>query len=199
MTSYSPSQRTTPFGSFGTIGNIDRALGSGLRTGTGDFVHFGVRFVNLSSSLIAGFDVSFDGEQWFYGDSFPGVTESLDFSYQIFNAGEGSLSALSGWTSVSELRFISPVDNISPSFQELDGNSPANREEGIANSFTDITLAPNTELWIRWTASNTPSISDHALAIDNLSVTFHAVPEPATYAAMVGGIVLLVAWRRRRR
>ena len=142
-TSYSPSQRTSPFGSFGLLGNPDRALGSSLNGGVVDTLHFGVQFNNNTSSLISGFDISFDGEQWFYGDSFPGVTESLDFSYQVFDAGLGGFSVSSGWTSVSALTFVSPIDNDSESAvnQALDGNLPANREAGI-ESFIGLVLSP---------------------------------------------------------
>jgi uncharacterized protein len=196
---YNPSQGGAPdFGSFGALGNTERSLGSGVGAISGDFLHFGLRFLNASSSVVTGFDISFDGEQWFYGNSFLGVTESLTFSYQIFDAGQGSVSAPLGWTAVNELTFASPINNITPSFQALNGNLPANREAGIADSFTGLTLAPNQELWIRWTATNTPSISDHSLTIDNLSVRFTAVPEPATNVALAGGFAFLTVLCRRK-
>jgi uncharacterized protein len=200
VTAYNPSQGGRyDLGSFGTLGNPDRALGSGLATPSSTFLHFGVRFVNASTSLIAGIDVSFDGEQWFYGDSFPGVVESLDFSYQIFDAGAGSLSITSGWTAVDDLKFVSPISDGTPVDRTLDGNLPANREDGIADSITGMTLAPGQEIWLRWTATNISSISDHALAIDDLSVRFTAVPEPAACAMLAGMIGLAAGARRRRR
>ena len=155
--------------------------------------------MNSSSSLISGFDISFDGEQWFYGDTFLGISDSLAFSYGIFDAGQGGLSQPSGWTAVNELLFASPISGGEPVDRPLDGNLSANRRAGIANSFTGLTLAPGQELWLRWTATNTSLITDHALAIDNLRVSFSTVPEPAACAALFGGVGLLAALRRRRR
>jgi uncharacterized protein len=200
LISYSPSQGGRPdLGSFGTLGNADRALGSGLATPSSSFLHFGVQFVNGSASTITGMDVSFDGEQWFYGSNFPDVVESLDFSYQIFDTGAGSLSVATGWTAVDELKFVSPVNNLVPTNQPLNGNLSANREEGIADSITGLTLAPGQEIWLRWTATNILTISDQALAIDDLSVRFAAVPEPAACATLAGMIGLVAVTRRRRR
>ena len=200
VTVYNPSEGAQiPLGSFGTLGQTDRALGSGLGAPTGEFIHFGVQFVNDSSSLITGFDVSFDGEQWYYGTRFPGISEYLVFSYQIFNTGQGSLAEPSGWTAVSELLFVSPTNSGEPESQALNGNLPANRIAGIADSFTALTLAPRQELWLRWTATNTSSIADDSLAIDNLTVHFSTVPEPAACAALIGGIVFFGALCRRRR
>jgi uncharacterized protein len=199
VTVYSPSQGgLDSYGSYGTIGQTDRALGSGLAVPAGDFIHFGMQFVNASSSLITGFDISFDGEQWYYGTRFGAIIESLEFSYQIVEAGQGGLSTNSGWLPVPTLSFISPINSGSVG-RALDGNLPANRIDGIADSFTGLTLAPGQELWLRWTANNTASITDDALAIDNLRVSFSTVPEPAGCAALFGGVVLLAALRRRRR
>jgi uncharacterized protein len=200
VTAYNPSQGGAPdFGSFGALGSLDRALGSGLNGGQADSLHFGVRFVNDAAPAITGFDISFDGEQWYYGDSIPGVTESLKFSYQIFDAGQGSLSAPSGWTAVNALEFVSPVANSTSYLQGLNGNLPANRREGIADSFTGLTLATGQELWLRWTATNLLQISDHSLAIDSLSVRFTAVPEPAAYVALAGGFAFSAVLCRRKR
>jgi uncharacterized protein len=205
VTVYNPSGGGAPdFGSFGALGNADRALGSSLNGGQADVLHFGVRFVNGSAALITGFDISFDGEQWFYGDSLPSGPapwgpDSLAFSYQIFDAGQGSLSVASDWTAVSELLFISPISTGSSFGRPLNGNLPANRIEGIAESFTGLTLAPGQELWLRWTATNNLSITDDALAIDNLSVRLTAVPEPAAYVVLAGGFAFSAVLCRRKR
>jgi uncharacterized protein len=200
VTVYSPSQGgLDSYGSYGTIGQTDRALGSGLAVPAGDFIHFGMQFVNASSSLITGFDISFDGEQWYYGDAFAGRIDSLTFSFQVFDAGQGSLSSYSGWNLVSELLFTSPINTGSSFNRPLDGNLPVNRIDGIADSFTGLTLAPGQELWLRWTATNNSSITDDALAIDNLRVSFSTVPEPAACATLFGSFVLLAALQRRRR
>ena len=42
--------------------------------------------------------------------------------------------------------------------------------------------------------------NDHGLAIDDFSVSYTAIPEPSTYAAIVGVLALGgVMWQRRRK
>jgi hypothetical protein len=79
----------------------------------------------------------------------------------------------------------------------LDGNLLANRVSGIAASITGISFQNTQELWIRWAdADNTGT--DHGIAIDNVSVT--AIPEPSTYALIMGVLTLgfIVARRRQK-
>jgi hypothetical protein len=147
--------------------------------------------------LVTGFDISFDGEQWLKNFNFFGTSDSLVFSYQIFGAGGGSLSVSNDWVVVDDLTFTSPV-NVGDGAVALDGNLGENRIADIHKAITECYLAPGQELWVRWTATNSPS-ADHALAIDNLSVRFSSVPEPAACAALVGSVVLMAALRRRRR
>ena len=63
-----------------------------------------------------------------------------------------------------------------------------------------ITLAPGEKLWLRWVTFDDPG-NDHALAIDNLSVSFSTatIPEPASAAALLGLAALAFATGRRRR
>ena len=65
---------------------------------------------------------------------------------------------------------------------------------------TGANWAAGETLWIRWTETNDAG-NDHGLAIDNVSVTAGtAIPEPSTYAMILGGLTLgLVALRRYRR
>jgi hypothetical protein len=143
--------------------------------------------------------VDFDGEQWSRGANSPQVDYSLFFSYQIFSSGSGSISVSSGWTSVPELTFTST--NVAlPSSSSLDGNDPANRIADISSLITGIDLAPGEEIWLRWSTKNLAYPQNyHTLTIDNLTVNFTAVPEPATYAAFLGAFGLLVAIHSRRR
>lgn len=184
--------------SFGLDGNTDRAFGTGLNLGTGDYINFGVQFANGTGATIDSVAVSYDGEQWQRMFNLSGGSDSLTFSYQIFNAGSGSIAAASGWNAVNALTFTSPV-NVGTSFESLNGNLPANRVANINAIFTGVSLAPNQELWIRWTATNLPTLNDHSLAVDNLTVTFGVVPEPAAYATFAGlGVLLCTVCRRRR-
>ncbi len=196
LTSYRPNgpyQLT----SLGGSGAIDRALGSGLDSGVGDAVSFGVRFVNSTSTTIGGFTAAFDGEQWFKNATSIGQSDSLVFSYQIFDANLGSFSVADSWVFVEELTFTSPINGGGAGF--LDGNLPANRVADISSTIEGVVLASGQELWLRWTATNQESINDHGLGIDNLVVSFAAVPEPATYAALLGMSALLLSIVKRKR
>jgi hypothetical protein len=199
LTSYNPSTGPASGGlsSLGLAGNTDRALGTGLNVVAGDVLNFGVQFVNNSSATINGFTVSFDGEQWQRMQNLSGASDSLVFSYQIFDTGLGRIDG-SGWTPVSGLTFSSPV-NVGTGSESLNGNLDPNRVAGIQSSVTGVSLSSAQELWIRWTATNIENFSDHTLAIDNLAVSFSAIPEPMT-AALFGGLATLgtVAVRRRR-
>jgi hypothetical protein len=182
--------------SFGGEGALDRALGSGLNFGSGDAVNFGVRFINGNSTNIGSFTVSFEGEQWYKWNSSPGPADSLVFSYQIFDANSGGFSATNGWVFVEELTFTSPISGAGAGF--LDGNLPANRVADISSTIDGVVLASGQELWLRWTATNQESVNDHGLAIDNLVVSFTAIPEPATYGVLLAGFVVVSSIFRRR-
>lgn len=200
ITSYNASTgpQTGNISSFGLDGDTDRALGTGLNLGTGDSINFGVQFTNGTGSSIDSVAVAYDGEQWQRMSNLSEGSDSLTFSYQIFNAGTGSISAASGWNAVDALTFTSPV-NVGTGFESLNGNLPANRMANINAIFTGVSLAPNQELWIRWTATNLPTLNDHSLAVDNLTVTFGVVPEPATYATFASvGVLVCAVFRRRR-
>ncbi len=196
MAFYNPNN-PAQLASFGGEGALDRALGSGLNFGSGDAVNFGVRFLNGTSATIESFTVSFDGEQWFKWNSSPGPADSLVFSYQIFDANSGGFSVTNGWVFVEELAFTSPIIGAGAGF--LDGNLPANRVADISSTIEGVVLASGQELWLRWTATNQESINDHGLGIDNLVVSFAAVPEPATYAALLGMSALLLSIAKRKR
>jgi hypothetical protein len=158
---------------------------------------FGVRLVNNTGSFVTSFSVSYIGEQWSRGANASQATDKLTFSYQIFDSGTGSLAS-TGWISVSSLDFTSPNASIS-SVANLDGNLPEN-QTSVFNSVTGISLAEGQELWLRWVAVDTLSFNDHHLAIDDLTVTFGAIPEPATSAVCIGiGAALLAGFRRRYR
>ncbi len=175
-------------------------MGSGIngQSATGYTVSsaFGVRLVNNTGALVTDFSVSYIGEQWSRGENATQVSDSLAFSYQIFDAGTGSL-AFSSWISAANLDFISPDAGLSTA-ANLDGNLSEN-QAAVSGAITGSSLADGQELWIRWLATDGLSITDHHLAIDNLTVTFGAIPEPAAFAAWLGASAALTAGLRRRR
>ena len=196
IASYRPNN-SARLASFGGEGAADRALGSGLDSGSGDSVHLGVRFRNSSPVAISSVNISFDGEQWFQGGTHAGQFDTLAFSYQVFDGGTGGFSVTDGWVAVDALTFTSPIYG-NPA-GPLDGNLPANRVPDIASTINGVSIAPGQEIWFRWMATNQAAVSDHGLAIDNLTVTFGAIPEPGAFAAWLGASAALTAGLRRRR
>lgn len=153
--------------SFGTAA-ADRALGSIGSNATGE-LFFGVRFVNNTGATITSLDISYVGEQWRNGGNT--TSHTLDFQYQIVNA--GGLSSITGgtWTDFNALDFTGPI--ASATAAALDGNAAANRTSKAAT--LPITVGAGQEFWLRWRDAN-DSGNDHGLAIDDLAVTANGPP-----------------------
>jgi hypothetical protein len=79
----------------------------------------------------------------------------------------------------------------------LDGNNATNRIAGIGNTITGISLAPGSELWLRWSDANS-SGQDMGIGIDNFAITFQ-VPEPSSVALLGLGLACFVARARNRK
>ena len=178
-------------GNYGTIGAADRALGMIGAT------YFGLRLANATDLTITGLDVSFDGEQWVRSPNIPQVTDTLTFQYQIFDAGTGGLFTSSGWTTVEELAFTSPNASDTSYASFIDGNAAENRIADISHYISGLVIEPGQEVWLRWMGVSSPD-NNHGLAIDNLRVSFTAIPEPAVVAALLGGLALILAIKRRQ-
>src|SRR5690606_2056301 len=107
-------------------------------------------------------------------------------------------------TFVPELPFTAPVGTqttTSSTTIAVNGNDAANRLVVTDHILTIVGgWAPGTDLWLRWSMPEalTPSARSGMLSIDNLSLTAHAVPEPAIYAVFTGLVGGLLVLRRRR-
>jgi hypothetical protein len=186
-------------------GQGDRALGavgsSGIPHISGISDLMAVSFKNQTSSTLTSVSVTFDGEQWSRTNATNQKPSSLLFAYQVFDAGTGAIyfDENTGWTFVPALDFTSPNATLSAG-STLDGNATGNSVRGIQSFVDGFTLAPGQELWLSWGSYVLPlGTPIHGLGIDNLSVSFATVPEPASYVALVSGLVLgFVALRRRR-
>lgn len=80
------------------------------------------------------------------------------------------------------------------------GNAP---EAGVTESmsYTTGTLAPSGLIAIRWAQTNYNAAGADFFGFDDVKLSYvSAVPEPATYAAIFGGLALVgTIWVRRRR
>ena len=194
---------TGGFFSFG--GGADRALGG---TGSGG-AYFGspaagaiagwiaVAFTNTSASALNSFTLRFDGEQWRNGGATNpalSVAQTMKLEYG-FGA---TMASVASWTAPGgNFDFSSPVFGTTAAAL-VDGNVAglaANRGGTVATAW-----APGSTLWVRWVEVNDFG-NDHALAIDNVSLSVTAaVPEPGSYAMLLAGLgaVGFIARRRRR-
>ena len=182
--------------SFGTGTDPERALGS-LASGATGSLTYGVRFQNDTLSSVQGLTISYAGEQW--RDNNNATAQTLELSYRVSSSPITSADALTppgsgGWIPFKPLDFTSPVH--SGGSGALDGNAPANRTVFVGTLVAGALLNPGDELFIRWFDADDTGF-DHALAIDDLSVTFTAVPEPGEYGAAVAlGLLGFALFRR---
>ncbi len=175
--------------SLGTDGSTERALGS--ITTSNQIGSFGLVLVNNSATTFESFNLSFTGEQWRRGEA--GVNNSMNFAYGLApDIDDNTL------TNVAALSFSNPNTQSSPTEVALDGNLPAN-QVALSGSITGLNWAPGQTLVLRWTMDQVQG-QDNGLAIDDLTFSAVAVPEPST---LVLGTVALAglgvrSLRRRR-
>lgn len=189
------ASNTGSFYSFGTTSSSDRALGSTASGGA----YFGspasgapagfvaVAFTNTSGVALAGFTLGYDGEQWRNGGNTSAQSLTVDYGF-----GASYTAAVFG-APVAALTFTSPV--VGATGAAVDGNT-AGRVANISATVTQPWAAGQT-LWVRWTDLNDVG-NDHGLAIDNLSFSVTAVPEPGSWALMLAGLAATGFLLRRR-
>lgn len=196
MSASTGSSATPDLSSFGNNMSTERALGSitGAAGGSQTIV-FGARLNNTSGSTITGLTIAYDGEQWRNGGT--AMQDRLNFQYRIFGVGEtasiDAANGLSTWTDVNALDFASVVFAGGPV-----GGSLLGVTSNITGNLTGLSVANGKDIWIRWVDSDVHGTGnmDDALAIDNFRVS--AIPEPSTYALLLGAVVAIVACVRRR-
>jgi PEP-CTERM motif len=188
------SGTTGSFMSFGGAGSGDRALGSLASGGT----YFGgpasgavagyiaVAFVNNTGANIDGFSVKFDGEQWRNGGNT--AAQSLDMSYGT-GASFGTVGTwVAGWN-------VPSIVNTGTA-AAVDGNTTG-LTANLGGTVTGLTWAAGDTLWLRWADRNDTG-NDHGLALDNLTFSVSAIPEPGTLAMLLAGLGAVGFIARRR-
>lgn len=177
--------------SFGAQNNTDRAFGSIASETFGSTI--GASFVNNSGTTATALSIAYYGEWWRTGDT---ATDSLVFEYSV-----NATSLTTGsWVAVADLGFS---DQDAPCHATSNCGTPG-AKDGNAVGFrvqrsaviTGLSIANGARLWIRWRDVNSVG-ADHALAIDDFSLTAHAVvptePEVSLLkeVAVVGGGTVL--------
>jgi hypothetical protein len=154
---------------------------------------FGVAFANNAGASITGFEISYTGEQWRRQTN---VASSLYFEYAVVSSLDaGSFNVLDdpiSWTRVDSLEFVSP--NTAGGGTGLDGRLAANR-----TVFDSVAVSAEFEadqyLLLRWYQDDVTN--NDALGINDFSITM--IPEPSTYAMILGFLGLAIAALRRKR
>lgn len=182
------------FFSFGATASTDRALGAVITnafagaSGSG-VVSTALALTNNSGGVLNSFTVRYDGEQWRNNGN--ASTQSLVLQYG-FGA---SFAAVTTWNAAgSAFNFTSPVAGASAAL--VDGNV-AGKVANLGGTVVTNWSAGST-LWLRWADLNDVG-NDHLLAIDNVSFSVTAVPEPSTYALLLAGLGAVGFIARRRR
>lgn len=184
------------FYSFGGTGSADRALG-GTASGGAYFGspasnavagYIAVAFTNNSGGVLDGFTLGFNGEQWRNGGNTAAQNMVLEFGVGA------SFGTVGAWTAPAGLTWASPV--VGSTGAAVDGNT-AGLVSGLSASFTQLAWAPGDTLWLRWIERN-DSGNDHGLAIDDLSFSVTAVPEPGALTLMLAGLAAVGFIARRR-
>ncbi|MFG6432480.1 PEP-CTERM sorting domain-containing protein [Roseateles sp. LYH14W] len=195
------NSNTGHFFSYGSTGNSDRALGSIGSGGAASYWgtvangatagYIALALQNNTGKTIDSFKLSYDGEQWRNGGNATAQAMTVQYGFGA------SFADVADWGDLSSLTFTSPV--ASTTSDDLNGNLAANRAPGLTQTVESLTWANGSTLWVRWAEVNNAG-NDHGLAIDNVAftATVSAVPEPQTYALMLGGLGL-VGWMARRR
>jgi uncharacterized repeat protein (TIGR01451 family) len=176
ITTYRADDGTSNTGalySYGSASSSDRALGSICSTYCGSSgvgtLAYGLRLQNDTGAVVAGFVITYTGEQWRNGGN--ATQQKLTFGYQV---GTIVTDVIAGsWITATALDFTSPIATATAG--ALDGNAITNSVRLSAT--VNVIIQPGEEIMFRWLDLN-DSGNDHGLAIDDLSVTaIEAQPE----------------------
>jgi hypothetical protein len=176
--------------SYGATGSTDRALGT-FTSGNLSPIYLSAFFTNNLGSAITGLSFAYTGEQWRVGN---GEDDRLTFQYSL----DATAADNGTWTSLSDLDFAPLVLGAAA---QLDGNLDANRR-ALSGSLAGLSIATGSGFAIRWVDTDV-SGNDIGFGVDDFRLTATAqaaaVPEPASWAMMIGGFAVTGLSLRRRR
>lgn len=180
--------------SFGAAGSSDRALGS-LTSGNLNPISYGAFFTNDLGGTIDSLTITYTGEQWRNGTTPNADTLAFEYSLDATSLTGGS------WTALTSLNFTGPVTGTTAG--AINGNLAANRLT-LSDTLAGLGIADGASFAIRWTDRTAATGSNDGLAVDDFSLTatleaVTAVPEPASWALMIGGFGFIGSAMRRRR
>ncbi|QDS96972.1 hypothetical protein [Adhaeretor mobilis] len=168
----------------------DLALGSYTDLDGSDTIEqvaWGIVLHNNTGSTISEVEVTYTGEQ--YRRAGAGL-DSLTFSFQTSSAEITDLeplnSAPTGWQSDPSLTFDAPLDPGSPPFYDPPLPTDTLTTSETLTSTLSVNLPAGHFLGLRWHDANITG-SDAGLAIDDLTLSFTAVPEPSAF--LFGGLI----------
>jgi hypothetical protein len=178
----------------------DRALGflTGSTTGTG---YVGVQLQNESGQNYVGdVSITFTYEQW----SARNVTsDPLTLAWKTMASTGNQLGSTGGnppWTTLATIASPNLSNTGGGTTHYIDGNAPGNYTTvtEMAAFTSDSPWSAGTYLWFR-TADSDVSGNDDLNAIDDVSISVDAVPEPATWSfATFAAMLSLCMFRQRK-
>ena len=201
---YSSTGATNTTGGFYVFGSNSTSTNGALSmstTGTSGDELIGVGLQNTTGYTLTNFNISYDAAVFHWGTSTNSKT--LAFGYVLDGATLPTINSsavITASTGGSAYTHDSTLDFTTNSTAGLDlaVNGFANGNYTLeSDTINGINWTNNGVLWLVWDIG-TNTAQSPGLGIDNLSVS--AVPEPSTYALLLGGIVLLagVVIRRKR-
>lgn len=176
----------------------ERALGMHADTSVSQ-MYIGAVFQNGLGGTIDGLNIRYTGEQW--QDGFNRATMNFQYSLNATDITNGT------WTSFSDLDFLAP-SAVQQSYKfgitSRNGNNGAYRDT-LDGTINGLSIAAGQNFAVRWSVTDIDPAgvsSDDGLGIDDFRLSASvaaAVPEPATWAMMIGGFGVVGGALRRRR
>ena len=199
ITTYFGGTGSGATGSFYSFGlNSDRALG-GLGSNGAYFGapapgavagYIALALKNTTGVKLTSADIKFNGEQWRNGGNANLAAQSMVLQYGF----GGTFGTVSSWnTPGGAFNWASPV--VVATAGAVDGNA-AGLVANVGGTLSGLTWNNADTLWFRWIENNDAG-NDHGLAVDNLTVT--VIPEPSTYALLLGATTSVSVFFLRRR